>query len=152
MSTVGKTLAKGLDILFQTRATRVSRQDKFYLVHTQTAEGDGPVYRASRVVAALPAPQALTLFEPLDPVFTQLHTVNMAPCWTAMLAFDRSLADVPDLTRGQDGDVLALIARNGSKPNRDGETFVLHATPHWSRIHIEDDRETVKSAMLQAMQ
>lgn len=151
MSAVGKTLAKGLNITYQTRATRISRQDQEFLVHTQGADGAGLVYRASRVVAAVPAPQALDLLEPLDPVFTQVRNVSMAPCWSAMLAFDRPLADVPDLIRGQDGDALALIARNGSKPNRTGETFVLHATPQWSRTHLETDRETVRSAMLQAM-
>ncbi|MGJ8571565.1 MAG: NAD(P)/FAD-dependent oxidoreductase [Hoeflea sp.] len=151
MSAVGKTLAKGLDITYQTRATHIARQDGKILVHTQNSDGDGPVYRASRVIAAIPAPQALDLLESLDPVFAQVRTVSMAPCWSAMLAFDRPLADVPDLIRGQDGDALALIARNGSKPGRTGETFVLHATPQWSRSHLETDRDAVKASMLEAM-
>ena len=152
MSAVGKALAKGLDITYQTRATHIARQDGKILVHTQDTDGDGPVYRASRVVAAVPAPQALDLLEPLDPVFAQLRTVSMAPCWSAMLAFDRPLTDIPDLIRGQDGEALALIARNGSKPGRTGETFVMHATPQWSRTHIESDRDAVRSAMVDAMQ
>lgn len=151
MSAVGKALAKGLDITYQTRARSISRQDENFIVHTQAAEGDGPVYRASRVVAAVPAPQALDLLEPLDPVFAQLRSVSMAPCWSAMLAFDVPLPQGRDLIRGQDGDTLALIARNGSKPNRTGETFVLHATPEWSRKHIEAGRDAVKAAMLQAL-
>jgi len=151
MSAVGKALAKGLDITHQTRARSISRQAENFIVHTQAAEGDGPVYRASRVVAAVPAPQALDLLEPLDPVFAQLRSVSMAPCWSAMLAFDAPLPQGRDLIRGQDGDTLALIARNGSKPNRTGETFVLHATPEWSRKHIEAGRDAVKAAMLQAL-
>lgn len=151
MSAIGKALAKGLDITYQTRATHIAKQDQAFLVHTQGADSEGQVYRASRVVAAIPAPQALALLEPLDPVFTGLSDTSMAPCWSAMLAFDRPLADVPDLIRGQDGEVLALIARNGSKPGRIGETFVMHATPQWSRSHIESDRNSVKTSMLQAM-
>jgi hypothetical protein len=53
-------------------------------------------------------------------------------------------------SRGQDPDTLALIARNGSKPGRTGETFILHATPQWSRAQIESDRDAVKSAMVDA--
>ncbi|PHR24137.1 MAG: FAD-dependent oxidoreductase [Hoeflea sp.] len=151
MSAIGKSLAKGLDITYRTRAKSISRQDEKFIVRTEAAEGDGPVYRASRVVAAMPSPQALDLLEPLDPVFAQLRNVSMAPCWSAMLAFDGPPAQVPDLIRGQDGDTLALIARNGSKPNRTGETFVLHATPQWSRKHLEAGRDTVKAAMLEAM-
>jgi renalase len=151
MSAIGKALAKGLDVTYQTRATRITKQDQTFLVHTQGADGDGRIYRASRVVAAVPAQQAFDLLEPLDPAFNQLPNVNMAPCWSAMLAFDRPLADVPDLIRGHDADVLALIARNGSKPGRTGETFVMHATPQWSRSHIESHRNAVKTSMLQAM-
>lgn len=151
MSAIGKTLARKLDVTYQTRATHIAKQDQTYLVHTQAADGDGPVYRASRVVVAVPAPQALALLDPLDPVFADLRTVRMAPCWSAMLAFDQPLKAVKDLTRGLDADILALIARNGSKPNRSGETFVMHATPQWSRTHLETDRDAVRSAMLQAL-
>ena len=151
MSAIGKSLAKKLDVTYQTRATHIAKQDQTYLVHTQATGGEGPVYRASRVVVAVPAPQAVPLLEPLDPVFTDLRNASMAPCWSAMLAFDQPLKGIKDLTRGQDADILALIARNGSKPIRSGETFVMHATPQWSRTHLETDRDVVRSAMLQAM-
>lgn len=151
MSNIGKALAKGLNVTYQTRATHIAKQDQIYLVHTQQADGDGPVYRASRVVAAVPAPQARALLEPLDPMFETLRNVGMAPCWSAMLAFESPLAGLSDLVRGQDGDVLALIVRNGSKPGRTGETFIMHATPQWSRAHIESSRDAVRSAMVEAM-
>ncbi|SOE16414.1 hypothetical protein SAMN05877838_1281 [Hoeflea halophila] len=151
MSAIGKSLAKGLDITYQTRVIGIARQDEELIVHTEADDGRAPVYRASRVVAAIPSPQALDLLEPLDPAFEQLRNVRMAPCWSAMLAFDRTLADVPDLIRGQDGDTLALIARNGSKPDRTGETFILHATPQWSRQQLEAGRDAVRTAMLEAM-
>jgi hypothetical protein len=152
MSAIGKTLAKKLDVTYQTRATHITKQNQTYLAHTQAADGDGPVYRAARVVVAVPAPQAAPLLEPLDPVFADLRNASMAPCWSAMLAFDQPLNGIKDLMRGMDGDTLSLIARNGSKPGRSGETFVMHATPQWSRMHLETDRNTVGSSMLQAMQ
>lgn len=151
MSAIGKAMACELDISYQTRATQILKQGRKFLVHTQQADADGPVYRASRVVAAVPAPQALALLAPIDPEFETLLNVGMAPCWSAMLAFEHPLAGVSDLSRGQDGDVLGLIARNSSKPGRTGETFVMHATLQWSRAHVETDRETVRSSMLEAM-
>lgn len=151
MSALGKALAKDLDIRFNTRATGIEKQGDRYLVHTQTIDEVGAVYSASRVIAAIPAAQALDLFGPVDPAFEPLQHVRMAPCWTAMMVFEAPLRTVPDIARGREGGTLSLIARNGSKPNRAGENFVLHATPQWSRAQLESDPETVKSAMIKAM-
>lgn len=151
MSEIGKAMARDLEVEFDTRATRIEKQDRKFLIHTENRPGIGPDYQASRVVAAIPAPQALELLTPLDPAFVRLKNVAMAPCWSAMLAFDTRLQGIPDLTCGREPDVLSLIARNGSKPARTGETFVLHATPQWSREHIESQRDAVRSAMLNAM-
>ena len=151
MSTLGKAMAHDLDIEYDTRITGIVKQDRQFLIHTENRSGAGPDYLAARVVAAIPAPQALELLTPVDPAFVQLKNVVMAPCWSAMLAFEAGLTDIQDLIRGQKSDVLSLIARNGSKPARTGETFVLHATPQWSREHIESERGAVKSAMLSAM-
>jgi len=151
MSTLGKAMARDLTIEYDTRATGIVKQDQDFLIHTESRSGAGPDYLASRVVVAIPAPQALELLIPLDPAFVRLKKVTMAPCWSAMLAFDARLQGVPDLIRGREPDLLSLIARNGSKPARTGETFVLHATPQWSREHIESERDAVKSAMASAV-
>jgi renalase len=151
MAALGKALAKDLDISFNTRATRIEKQGDRYQVHTQSGDGAGAVYSASRVIAAIPAPQALDLFGSVDQAFQPLQHVRMAPCWTAMMAFEAPLPTVPDFARGQEGGTLSLIARNGSKPERVGENFVLHATPQWSRAQLESDPETVKAAMIKAM-
>lgn len=151
MAALGKIMSQGLDIRLDTRVTRVAKKNGKFLIHTQNLVGAETFYTASKVIAAIPAPQALDLLTQLDPVFTQLQNVSMAPCWSAMLAFDQPLENVPDLMRGSDDNVLSLIARNSSKPGRTGETFVVHATPHWSRAHIENDRGAVKTAMLNAM-
>jgi renalase len=151
MSSLGKAMAHDLDIVFDTRVTGIVKQDRKFLIRTENRSGAGPDYLASRLVAAIPAPQARELLTPIDPAFVRLKKVTMAPCWSAMLAFDTRLQGVPDLMRGQQADVLSLIARNGSKPARTGETFVLHATPQWSREHIQSERDAVKSAMVSAM-
>ena len=151
MSTLGETLARGLDINFRTRAMQIRKQTASYCVDTENSDGSTATYSAQRLVTAIPAPQAHALLGSLDPAFAPLETVRMAPCWTAMLAYDRGLETVPDLERGQPGDLLALVSRNTSKPGRSGETFVLHATPDWSRANILTHRETVARAMTAAL-
>ncbi|AKH99044.1 putative NAD/FAD-dependent oxidoreductase [Hoeflea sp. IMCC20628] len=151
MSTLGKALAQGLDIRLGAQATRILRQGGGFVVHAKNSDGTQTHFSASKIVAAIPAPQAHALLGPLDPAFAPLDKVGMAPCWTAMLAFDAALDSVPDLIRGQPGDVLGLIVRNGSKPGRTGETYVLHATPEWSKANLQNHRETVALEMIKAM-
>ncbi|MCY0096622.1 NAD(P)/FAD-dependent oxidoreductase [Hoeflea ulvae] len=151
MSALGKALARPLDIRFKTRAMRIEKQTGHCLVHAETEGGSPVIFSASRVIAAIPAPQAFVLLGPLDPAFSPLNQVGMAPCWTAMLAFEAPLPGVPDLLRGRDGSILSLIVRNGTKPGRSGETFVLHATPQWSRAQMQAGPDSVRSAMLEAM-
>jgi hypothetical protein len=72
----------------------------------------------------------------------------MAPCWTTLVAFDAQLPGVPDA--GCTGDaVLAWYARNSSKPGREArESFVLQATPEWSRAGFDQGAHTVQRALL----
>jgi renalase len=45
--------------------------------------------------------------------------------------------------------VIAWIARDSRKPGRrNAETFVIHASPDWSRAHLEWHADAVASAML----
>lgn len=151
MSAVGKALAQGLTIHYQTRAATVRKCDGRFRVQTETAQSAGPEFSAARIVAAIPAPQAQALLEPLDPAFGALSDVQMAPCWTAMLAFDEPLGGVPDLIRIPGNATLNLIARNSSKPERSGETFVMHAGPDWSRHNIYTSREMVAAQLITAL-
>ncbi|WP_394687943.1 NAD(P)/FAD-dependent oxidoreductase [Hoeflea sp.] len=151
MSAMGKALAGGLDIRFQAQVSGINRIDDGYSIEIKAADKASNAISAARVVAAIPAPQAASLLVPLDPAFTAIEQVVMAPCWAAMVAFENSPAAVPDILRGDPADPLALIARNSSKPGRNGETFVLHASPAWSRERLEDNKEVVADDLLAAM-
>ena len=151
MSTIGKSLSRGLDVRFGARAMRVLEHRDGYAVMTENDDGTETAWSAARIVAAIPAPQAHALLSPLDPAFALLEKVSMAPCWAILLGFKARLETVPDLARGQPDDVLSLMTRNGSKPGRSGETFVLHANPDWSRANLRTRRETVARDMLDAM-
>jgi predicted NAD/FAD-dependent oxidoreductase len=88
------------------------------------------------VIMAVPAPQAQTIFERSDVHFPALASVRYAPCWALMLALEAPLRAQQLWWRPEGGDI-AWIARNGTKPQRAGETLVVHASPVWSRDHLE---------------
>ncbi|MEQ8482640.1 MAG: FAD-dependent oxidoreductase [Hoeflea sp.] len=152
MSALGKALAEGLDIRLRSRAVTIARTDGGYRAEVETAEEETYSISAKRIIVAIPATQAYALLSPVDPSFSGMTEVEMAPCWCAMIAFNAKLDAVPDLIRGEPSDILSFVSRNSSKPGRTGETFVLHASPEWSRAHLEDDKPSVTEAMLDAMQ
>ena len=94
------------------------------------------------VAVAVPAPQALTLLGPHGRAFRHLTDVRMAPCWTAMLAFDRPIDAGGDARRWTQGP-LTWAACDSSKPQRPvgPQCWVVHAGPAWSREHLEADTQ-----------
>lgn len=101
-----------------------------------------------QVAVALPAPQAAGLLQP-HPFAHDAARAGMAPCWALMLAFQAATI-APDLLR-LDAGPLRWIARDSSRPRRTQppECWVAHATPEWSRTHLEHPAGTVQ-AMLRA--
>ena len=95
-----------------------------------------------QVAVALPAPQAAGLLQP-HAFAAKAARAGMAPCWAAMLAFDEATT-APDLLRPEAGP-LRWIARDSSRPGRAAtpECWVAHATPEWSRDHLEQPAEAV---------
>ncbi|GAA4041263.1 NAD(P)/FAD-dependent oxidoreductase [Parerythrobacter jejuensis] len=111
-------------------------------VDSITRDGDGWVVRAGEtlhrfdtIVCAIPAEQAAQLLQPVAPEFAaQAAAVESQPCWALMLRFAGRL-DLPDIFRGS---AISWAARNASKPGRgDGENWVVHASPEWSRTYLE---------------
>ena len=115
-------------------------------------EGGDPAGPFSAVVLALPAPQARTLLEAAGHAHAStLAGVKYAPCWAAIATFEARL-DAPDFARPSEGP-LGWLARQGSRPARAGhpDAWVMHATPAWSRDHLERDPGAVATDLLAAM-
>ncbi|WP_422584389.1 NAD(P)/FAD-dependent oxidoreductase [Polaromonas sp.] len=112
------------------------------------------------VVLAIPAPQAHALLsdsEQAASLVVELAGVNVAPCWTLMVAFPQ--AQQPTLASlGPQWNVarsthhrIAWLARESSKPGRGPiERWTIQASPAWSQRHLEDDAERVKAKLLKA--
>lgn len=132
-----KALLAGLTVRTGTQVKAVDRLAGGWVLRLD--EGAEAVGFAS-LVLAIPAPQAATLLgRSLDPV-------RMAPCWSALVAPSGGL---PGGARRFDDAVLGWSARNDQKPGRGGpETWTLHASPAWSRAHLEAPAAEIAAALL----
>lgn len=111
-----------------------------------------------RVLLAMPHMQAHDLLQSsgLAPDMRQALTqVQVAPCWTLMVAFPNAMQ--PGLSHlGPQWNAarsthhrISWLARENSKPGRERiERWTVQASPAWSTKHLEDDAERVKAKLL----
>jgi renalase len=108
------------------------------------------------VMLALPSTQTAALLrasQKLPAVQKQLARVEVAPCWTLMLAFPQAAGPLGPAWHAARSTHhrIAWLAREGSKPGREAiERWTVQASPQWSERHLEDDDERVKAKLLRA--
>jgi predicted NAD/FAD-dependent oxidoreductase len=147
MSTLAQHLSASLDIRCGYRIAEVVRKGNDWRL---VAEDGSTVAEADLVVVAVPPPQAHSLLSGSPDLACRAAAASLAPCWAVMLGFDEPLS-LPFDGAFIDGGPPAWIARDRSKPGREGsETWVLHASPSWSREHLEADRGAVSEDLLRA--
>ena len=67
-----------------------------------------------------------------------------------MAAFDARVPIETDVV--QKRGAIGWAARDSAKPSRSGpEAWVIQAAPDWSTEHLEDEREAVAAALMQAL-
>lgn len=86
-----------------------------------------------------------------------IASVNMAPCWTLMLAFSRDPRLAAEgVRKNMDGAFVrnqpcSWIAFDSGKPGRPlGERWVIQAGAQWSREHIDCDPAVVEDELMKA--
>ncbi len=101
------------------------------------------------VAVAVPAPQALTLLGPHGRAFRHLTDVRMAPCWTALAAFEQPIDAGAEARRWTQGSITWAACDSG-KPQRPGgpQCWVVHSSPAWSREHLEADAQEAARLIL----
>ncbi len=141
MNALAKHLARDLDLELGTRVQALRSVTGGWRLDAEGRVGPDEVYEI--VIVATPADQAAPLLAPAPDLQAAAAGVRMLPCWAVMLAFAYDLEwsfDAAYLS----GSPLTWVAQNGSKPGRPGlESWVLHASPAWSRAHVEDTPEQV---------
>lgn len=145
MNALASRMAKELDVRCN---TRVARAD-FSAQGWRLAGDDGAsLGEFDRLVATLPHPQALELFGANSAFAPRTARSVVHPCWAVLLGAAQRLELDFDGAFCADS-ALSWIARDSSKPGRPPhEAWVLHATPEWTRAHLEAPREHVLELLL----
>lgn len=139
MNRLAASLLSNIDVCCSSRVTSAEYRDGGWYLQLADGSVDGP-YRA--LLCTLPAPQAAELLAD-QPLATIAAEVAFAPCWALMLEFPAPLEAGFDAAFVNVGP-LSWVARDSSKPGRpDGERWVVHAGPEYSRDRIESSPETV---------
>lgn len=144
-----------------THIERDAMRPTAWQLRTESLDGGTRVHAGfDGVVLAQPAPLALALLRQSGVAASweqALEGVDIAPCWTLMLAFAQAVR--PGLTTlGPQWNAarsthhrIAWLARESSKPGRTQiERWTVQASPAWSREHLQDDAARVQAKLTKA--
>lgn len=97
-----------------------------------------------------PPPQAAAILASSCDFKDSLAAIAMDPCWAVLVELEQPLPCPFDAAFIHDSP-LNWIARDSSKPLRpNGEAWIMHASPQWSREHLEEDPDEVLTELLDA--
>ena len=148
----------------QTRVNRLERDAldaHRWQLRTEGEDGAQQVFGGfDAVLLAIPAAQATALLKTSRQAaswVTRINAVQVAPCWTLMLAFPQAMQ--PGMgTLGPQWNAarsthhrIAWLTRESSKPRRGAvERWTVQASAAWSQEHLEDDAARVQAKLLKA--
>ncbi len=145
MNSIGKYLAAGLDISYETTVDRLARKGRSWALFDSANNDLG---RFDWLVLTMPAPQTRQLVSELDDVVALCDEREMRACVAMMLGFTEPL-DLrwhAALVRNTD---ISWVSVNSSKPGRgDAFTLVVHSTNAWADSRIDDDIDDIREHML----
>jgi hypothetical protein len=146
MSALVRPLTRGVTLQTGVRVHELVQGQRGWELRTDSGK-ENSVFDA--VAVAAPAPQALSLLAPHGRAFHHLTRVEMAPCWTAMMAFEKPTGIGADARRWTQG-AIGWAANDSSKPGRPDkhESWVVHASPAWTREHLEADTQEAARLLL----
>lgn len=145
MNAVCRQLAEPLECRYRQRVTGV-RLDQVW----QVSLDDGESIEARRLVVTAPPAQAAELLGATDPLHERLSAVAFNPCIAVMLDFEQAFDPGFDAAFVNTDGALAWIARDSSKPGRDGNAWLLHAGADWSRDHLEESFDDLAARLAAA--
>jgi renalase len=148
----------------QTKVTRIERdpiEAHHWQLRTTGAQDSQHVFSGfDAVLLAMPSAQAQDLLQSsaqAGRLAKQIGKVQVAPCWTLLLAYPQAMQ--PGLSSlGPQWNAarsthhrIAWLARESSKPGRERiERWTVQASAAWSQEHLEDDVERVQAKLLKA--
>jgi len=159
-----KPLANAGQIELQTRVTHIERDavsPKQWQVRTEALDGALHVFSGfDGVLLAAPSAQAQKLLQNsklASPWVKQMDAVQVAPCWTLMLAFPQAMQPGMSSLGPQWNAArsthhrIAWAARESSKPGRSTiERWTVQASAAWSQEHLQDDPSRAEAKLIKA--
>lgn len=144
MSAITRHLSNDLDVVTESLVTGARRVNDSWMLDVAGSEA-GPF---DALIVTNPPEQAVPLVGASPQLTEEAQRATMEPCWAMMLVFDQPLPvdyDGVFINRGP----LSWAARNNSKPGRPPEeAWVVHASPEWSRTHLELEGGVIVSQLL----
>lgn len=157
MNAMAKHLAEDLQVILNTRVGCMSRESDRW----QLRDPDGGLLGTfDTVLVNCPSQQALELLPRGCRFRDDIGSVQMQPCWAALLAV-KSQAKASFQGAFLNEGPLSWMACDHSKPRRqaawkegseDLQTWVLHASPEWSLANLDLTQDEALQAMVDAFQ
>lgn len=140
-----KAMASRLAVRWGVRALTLTQAGDLWRIATDAGD-----ITARTALVAVPAEQAADLLsEPAPNLAAIPASIQSAPCWAVLVAFDAALPLSQAAIRGDSAAAISWAARNASKPERGGaETWVIHASPTRSRELLDQPKEEVAAILL----
>lgn len=154
MTAITRGLSSTVDLRTETRIERMARSGRGWTLQDTNGKRYGPF---DAIIVTAPPAQAQKLFREsqLPSLANELDkpVSHIEPCWATAVHFSQPLNQPYEGMRCQD-PVLYWIANNSSKPGRndEGQWWVLHANPEWSRDYRNTAPNTVAETMVEAFQ
>lgn len=143
MSAIARILAAGLEIQLNQRVVEIFTDKGSWCLQLESTSASTQII-AKAVVVAIPAPQALTLLEPIagSPIFLDdLRSVEFAPCISVIAGYStiQSPPTWQAVTVAGD-DNLAWIGLDSSKRQEvRSPVFVLHSSAKFAQNYLQSD-------------
>lgn len=152
MNAIVKSALGDLPVETGRRVERLKGEPGAWTLRFEEGEPAGPF---DRVVLTVPPEQLVELLARSDGDFPEIileaRAAVLSPCWAVMAVLDEGFDPGFDGAKMLGGGVR-WMARMNARPGHDGPpAWILHASPDWSRAHLEASAEMVERALWEEM-
>ena len=148
MNAIAQHLAEGLDVRFNQLITGIKPHRTKWLLET----ADGQFAEFDWVVSTLPAEQAKVILPDSYQQKKALQSVQMEPCFTLMLGYDRARHSAWDAAFISQS-ILSWVSVNSAKPNRAKPyTLVAMSQNAWARDNFARPEAQIIAELLSELE
>ena len=145
MTSLAKHESQGLTIFRESTVSICRKENNLWNLTSK----EGGQWSAREIITTAPAPQTIALFDPWIPENDPIRTLAYAPCLTAIF-------EVPGFSPSWKGlqvlnSDIAWMARVATRQEGGNSAlFVVHGSPAFSRLHLEEEPRTAVQRLLPA--